>query len=439
MKLTKSIPKFILYLLSYIVVPLSSGQYCGTQNILKALRIEKSKTIPKVARFFNDTDAPVPLIFHFILNEQQLNRIGGLGGIAERVKLQLIALNDCFNDSLYSSRTPDVLRHLSSKPGIRFALAHTDPNGNFTPGFELRVTNKTGFEERSTIGSTFAFSDSKYSYSGGVDIWDPTTYINVWIINTMNNGGVSSVAAVTIPFIFTQNSVIPDNELGVVINYGYFGVKNAPSDFYLDDRTKGLTLVHEFGHYFELWHIWGDDGNLCPNEMNGDDDGIEDTPPQAGPTFGCRNFPFYDRCSDSNGVGVLFMNYMDYSDDTCKFLFTPGQCERMNSLLSIKGSLYTLNKHPSILLPPGDTVVNMMIDIFPNPTNIFLNIYLSQTIKSTLYVNIIDVLGKICKCYTFNLYESHYKISITDLPTGVYLVNIIYDNKNYYKKIFLVK
>ena len=51
----------------------------------------------------------------------------------------------------------------------------------------------------------------------------------------------------------------------------------------------------------------------------------------AGPNFGKPAFP---HVTCGNGPdGDLFVNYMDYSDDSAMFMFTAGQVERMHACL----------------------------------------------------------------------------------------------------------
>ena len=76
---------------------------------------------------------------------------------------------------------------------------------------------------------------------------------------------------------------------------------------------KGLTAVHEVGHWFGLFHVFQQDSlglghsNIC--EGNGDF--VADTPPQLSPTWGCPAYK--DTCIGGGGDSIH--NYMDYSDD----------------------------------------------------------------------------------------------------------------------------
>jgi len=87
-------------------------------------------------------------------------------------------------------------------------------------------------------------------------------------------------------------------------------------------------MGHEIGHFFNLHHIWGDDGTGCAGS-----DFVGDTPNQGGPNYGKPVFPHVTCGNGPNGD--LFMNYMDYVGDDSMFMFAEDQATRMNAALSI--------------------------------------------------------------------------------------------------------
>lgn len=95
---------------------------------------------------------------------------------------------------------------------------------------------------------------------------------------------------------------------GIVVNYGTLpGGTNRP--YHLGD-----TLVHEAGHWFGLYHTFGDD--TCV-----DNDDVSDTPAENGPAHGCPT----GRDTCRGGGKDPIHNYMDYGNDACLTEFTPGQ------------------------------------------------------------------------------------------------------------------
>ena len=86
------------------------------------------------------------------------------------------------------------------------------------------------------------------------------------------------------------------------------------------------------GHWLNLRHIWGDAS--CGSDL------VTDTPTQQTSNYGCHSFP---KVTCSNGPnGDLHMNYMDYTNDACMYMFTTGQKTRMlASLNTTRASLLT--------------------------------------------------------------------------------------------------
>jgi len=92
----------------------------------------------------------------------------------------------------------------------------------------------------------------------------------------------------------------------------------------------GRTTTHEVGHYLLLDHIWG---NGC-----GQDDDVTDTPNQNSDYSGCPSLN-----QSSCGSRDLHMNYMDYTNDACMYMFTAGQSTRMENYLRSSLSVITNN------------------------------------------------------------------------------------------------
>jgi Pregnancy-associated plasma protein-A len=162
-----------------------------------------------------------------------------------------------------------------------------------------------------TTRSSFGTDDGvKRASSGGVAPLNPSRYLNIWACPL--EGGLLGYA---------QFPGGPKSTDGVVINYRAFGTTGtAQAPF-----NKGRTATHEVGHYLNLRHIWGDTEDCTGSDL------VADTPNCAGPNFEKPTFP---KVSCNNGPnGDMFMNYMDYVDDTAMFMFTPQQVARMRTAL----------------------------------------------------------------------------------------------------------
>jgi Pregnancy-associated plasma protein-A len=197
---------------------------------------------------------------------------------------------------------PAPFAALAADARISFKLATVDPNGNPTNGVTRKRTTSSGFNGDDKV---------KSSATGGTDAWPADRYLNIWVCHL--TGGLLGYAQ------FPGGAAATD---GVVCRHSAFGtVGTAAAPFNL-----GRTATHEVGHWLNLRHIWGDDGDGC-----GGSDFVADTPNQGGPNTGTPTFP---KTSCSNGPnGDMFMNYMDYTDDVGMFMFTAGQVARMQACL----------------------------------------------------------------------------------------------------------
>ncbi len=211
-------------------------------------------------------------------------------------------------------------------PHIRLHLATKDPNGKPTHGITRHRDYNTYF------GSDQAkFND-----------WPNTSYINIWIINVITQGGGVAAAYAYMP---STGAVIPQGD-GIICDYGY------AANWYQNlGQLPYKTINHEMGHCLSLYHPWGgtnDAGLTC-----GDDE-VDDTPPTKGHVIGsvpegCDPRSLYDTTCARNYFKIYptpsgtdsIVNYpdttnaqniMDYT--FCSLMFTKGQVYRMHEALN---------------------------------------------------------------------------------------------------------
>lgn len=216
---------------------------------------------------------------------------------------QIDVLNEDFNRrNADTFKTPSVWKSLGDSINVKFCLAAYDPDGNLTTGITRTQTDVVSFDG----------DNMKDSYNGGEDAWDTNNYLNVWVCNLSGNIlGYASFA----PGLASD---------GVVVSYRVFGRLGNLDISY----NKGRTCSHEVGHWLSLSHPSGDDGGNC----TGDDD-CNDTPRESENVFNCPSFPYIDQCSGAPN-GVMFMNYMDYTNDKCMNIFTQCQVGKMLGVLN---------------------------------------------------------------------------------------------------------
>lgn len=64
------------------------------------------------------------------------------------------------------------------------------------------------------------------------------------------------------------------------------------------------------------------------------------------------------------------------------------------------------------------------IEVYPNPTSLFLNIYLNIENDSSFDVNFFDLNGRFVKYISSSSYSSKLTLNIADLAVGVYYLKI---------------
>jgi len=205
--------------------------------------------------------------------------------------------------------------------GITLKLATLDPHGNCTSGINRVQTPNPN-------GSISFYNDSSLK---DLSRWDPSKYLNVWIVKGIGLG----IAGYTyLPSVTTVN----EEEDGIVIQYNYLGETGSASDNEIN------TLAHELGHYLGLYHVWGDKEDDCGNnchDYNLSSDGVEnclakgdwvcDTNPalEADFTPDCSSdISSCQSCPIDEMLPYPKENYMSYSH-SCQDKFTNGQAERM--------------------------------------------------------------------------------------------------------------
>jgi hypothetical protein len=182
----------------------------------------------------------------------------------------------------------------------------------------------------------------------------------------------------------------------------------------------GRILVHEVGHFLNLDHTWG------KSEGCNNDDSIRDTPLQFGPYFDCPEHPQL-----SCGTIDLYMNFMDYVNDRCMYMFTGGQARRMlASLIFGRPELVSnsICRDDDIISTSGDLAV------FPNPVSSdYVSIVMGKESGDIKEIIVYDSTGRLV-WEIKSMRSSFGSIPVSDWTPGVYIVQITGNKGQYIRK-----
>ncbi len=279
-----------------------SIQRCGTMGVLEkhmakstALK-SRIETIEKQCQAFIasrksgeitglDT-ITIPTIVHVIYSKEEENICN------QQIQSQIKVLNQDFTKTNSDiDQIPEEFKNSIANINMRFRLDSI-----------IRVSSS-----RTEWGTD---DQMKFSSNGGSNVITPEKALNIWVCNIGND--ILGYAQ------FPGDNAVTD---GIVISPQFFGTEG----FVSPPFDQGRTTTHEVGHWLNLRHIWGDgDCSL--------DDFVEDTPLSNGPNFGCPQYPVL-RCNSND----MTMNYMDYVDDVCMYMFSQGQKDRMRAVFAAGG------------------------------------------------------------------------------------------------------
>ncbi len=261
------------------------------KNYVSNAEIEIQREIKKIKDKTGNVKI-IPVVVHVIHD-------GGTSNISDaQIQSQIDVLNEDFRKMIGTLGYGDGV-----DTEIEFCLAKKNPIGKCTNGI-VRINSSLSNHQ------TYQRSLLK-----DLSSWDNLRYLNIYVVKNINNGsgtlGYSSFPGG------------PDNEDGIVVRHDFFGKVGTALG------SLGRTTTHEIGHWFGLYHTFN---GGCGTDICTDGDLVCDTPPAANPNFGC---PTINSCSiDSPDVIDQIQNYMDYSDDNCKSMFSDGQKQRMIATLT---------------------------------------------------------------------------------------------------------
>ncbi|MFL5728658.1 MAG: M43 family zinc metalloprotease, partial [Cytophagaceae bacterium] len=336
----------------------------------------------------------IPVVVHIIHNN-------GPENISDQQVLAGIKhLNDAY------AALPPYNGSGGTNMGISFCLAQTDPSGNYTSGINRVASSLTNVE-----------STTQDLSLKNLIRWDPTQYLNIWLVKEICANGNCAVAGYA---YFAAAHGQPYD--GIVSEAAFFGSST--------DNSK--VHIHESGHYLNLYHTFE---SGCQNDnclLSGDH--ICDTPPDnsTAPVFPCQSFinscqtdsddpstnnPFRPASAGGSGdQNDLFKNFMDYGYQECQDLFTPGQKDRMQaSLLGPRASL-------------------LQSDVCSFPCSSPISIAFTSSATNILAGSSVNFNNTTSGATGFkwklngNLFSTAANPSYTFTNTGIYIVQLVADN-----------
>lgn len=219
----------------------------------------------------------------------------------------------------------------------------------------------------------------------------------------------------------------------VVISKASFGsgagctgyVPEAPYDL-------GRTLTHELGHFFNLDHTFAGCGEAnCAvyNVDNPDGDGVCDTPSIDTESYNCPAAGDVPGCI--SGQAALTMNFMDYVNDACMYMFSAGQAARMLAWYNTIASQFKTN------VLANEEFLQNQFSLYPNPNKGAFTIEFKDLVNS-YSVEVFDLTGKIIYGNNYDQSANLIQTITLDKPaSGVYFINIKSDKGLVTKKLII--
>ena len=314
----------ISFLFYYSLVSAQKKE-CGTMEYLEYLKMQDLKlenlmlkneqamqnwikTHPS-SKSTKTTIITIPVVVHVVYNNSTENI-----STAQILSAIEIINKDYRRLNADTSATPSVFAALGADCGIEFCLATTDPNGNSTSGITRTATSQTSFSAGTYTGVIYSDDGVKYTSQGGIDAWNTSQYLNIWVCDINGYNGYATFPG------------SPASSDGVVVDFTRFGDFTAGSTSFMI-----RTASHEIGHWLNLNHTWGENWLTT---SNCGDDFCNDTPTESAATYGCGTFPYnaFNACN-SGPNGEMYMNFMDYTD--CRNIFTQDQKTRMIAAINL--------------------------------------------------------------------------------------------------------
>ena len=285
----------------------------------------------------------IPVVFHIIHYGQAVGAYPNID--SSEITTQMRTLNaDYAGVGMNYTNVPVAFANLIANTGITFCLAKKNPSG--TPLAEAGIhrfdANSAGWQDPST--PTVNLVNYINTTVKAATIWDPNKYLNIWVSDRSPSTTILGFA--TYPAGTTLVGIPPG--VGTSTNDGVWCYAKAVGNTgaaIVPPYNGGRTLTREIAHWLGVRSLWGD-GNCL-------DDYCGDTPWQKQANTGAPIHPsFVNTCGPGTSPnGEMTMNFMDFTDDSCRYMFTPKQATRMQTAMSQGTYRVLLGTHTLCTLP----------------------------------------------------------------------------------------
>lgn len=362
----------------------------------------------------------IPVVVHIVYNTSAQDLPDSV------IYDQMRILNEDYNrqnaDTVNMRSDFDIVK---GNPKIEFVLAQIDPQGNPTNGITRTFTQNPTFGSLAVVSGDFSDLEKvKSTVDGGMDPWDQSRYLNIWVCNMSVNFFGTEITALlgyaTPPAGLSNwpaGSVTGMGD-GVVLQFQTVGSNNPnvldPGSGPID--VRGRTATHEVGHYLGLRHIWGDGD--CTAQ-----DGIDDTPNADSQSSSDCDIN-KNTCTDNIqtiDLPDMVENYMDYSAETCQNSFTAGQVSLMHGVLENERYDLVYNNPAAI-----KEINTFSVGIYPNPASESITLSSDRPLQS---LRLIAITGT----EVIDLDPQTRNIDVTELNSGIYILEVS-DENNFQNK-----
>jgi hypothetical protein len=304
--------------------------------LAKKIQFEETVKKHKVTAKSAATTYVIPVVVHVMHKGEALGT--GTNISDEQIFTKIKIINEEFRKikgSLGDGAGVDI--------GIEFALAVRNPSGQTTNGINRFSMTSNAAYMNNGVNSTKT-SGINDSVLKKLIVWNSNLYYNIWLVSEIdNNDGGAGLQGYAM-----YAPMHGDAQDGAVI------LSNSFKDL------NSTTEAHELGHAFNLLHTFeGDRSGTTPICPSGDGDYCADTPPHQRETNDCSSIGT-NSCDSGSSNTSFVNNYMSYSYNSCRNMFTNDQKNRIITALTTLRSSFLSQNSMNNLVPVSTPVASFI-------------------------------------------------------------------------------